>query len=53
VVARVEPGRRVDTPDLIAALLAAGDPVGAFEIEDEWIDIGQREQLAAARGVAT
>jgi hypothetical protein len=28
--------------------------VGAFEIEDEWIDVGQREQLAAARsGVAT
>ena len=53
VVARVERGRRVDTPDLIADLLAAGEPVGAFEIEDEWIDIGQREQLAAARGVAT
>ena len=53
VVARVEPGRRVDTPDLIADLLAAGEPVGAFEIEDEWIDVGQREQLAAARGQAT
>jgi len=53
VVARVVAGHRVDTPDLIADLLAAGDPVGAFEIEDEWIDIGQREQLAAARGVAT
>jgi len=53
VVARVSPGQRVDTPDLIAELLAAGEPVGAFEIEDEWIDVGQREQLAAARGVAT
>jgi dTDP-glucose pyrophosphorylase len=53
VVARVAPGRRVDTPDLIADLLADGAPVGAFEIEDEWIDVGQREQLAAARGVAT
>lgn len=53
VVARVGAGRRVDTPDLIADLLAAGEPVGAFEIEDEWIDVGQREQLAAARGVAT
>ena len=53
VVARVARGRRVDTPDLIADLLAAGDPVGAFEIEDEWIDVGQREQLAAARGAAT
>ena len=53
VVARMPRGRRVDTPDLIADLLADGAPVGAFEIEDEWIDIGQREQLAAARGVAT
>ena len=53
VVARVGPARRVDTPDLIADLLAEGEPVGAFEIEDEWIDVGQREQLAAARGIAT
>lgn len=53
VVARVPAGRPTDTPDLIAALLEAGEPVGAFEIEDEWIDIGQREQLAVARGVAT
>jgi dTDP-glucose pyrophosphorylase len=53
VVAQVVPGSRTDTPDLIADLLAAGEPVGAFEIEDEWIDVGQREQLAAARGVAT
>jgi dTDP-glucose pyrophosphorylase len=53
VVAKVVPGARIDTPDLIADLLAAGEPVGAFEIEDEWIDIGQREHLAAARGVAT
>ena len=51
VVARVPAGRRVDTPDLIAELLAEGQPVGAFEIEDEWIDVGQREQLAAARGL--
>jgi dTDP-glucose pyrophosphorylase len=53
VVAQVVPGSRTDTPDLIADLLAAGEPVGAFEIEDEWIDVGQREQLATARGVAT
>jgi dTDP-glucose pyrophosphorylase len=53
VVGRVVPGQRLDTPDLISDLLAAGDPVGAFEIEDEWIDVGQREQLAAARGVTT
>lgn len=53
VVARVTRGQRIDAPDLIADLLAEGEPVGAFEIEDEWIDVGQREQLAAARGLAT
>lgn len=53
VVVRVGTGRRVDTPDLISDLLAGGEPVGAFEIEDEWIDVGQREQLATARGVVT
>ena len=25
-------------------------PVGAFEVEGDWIDVGQREQLARARG---
>ena len=54
VVARVRPGERATTPELIADVLAGGGRVGAFEIEDEWIDVGQREQLAAARsGVAT
>ncbi len=53
VVALVQPDVRIDTPDLIADLLAAGEPVGAFDIEDEWIDVGQRDQLAAARGIAT
>jgi len=53
VVARVQPGQRLDTPDLIGELLAADRPVGAFEIEDEWIDVGQREQLAAARGMTS
>ncbi len=54
VVTRVRPGERALTPDLIADVLADGGRVGAFEIEDEWIDIGQREQLDAARsGVVT
>ena len=45
----VTPGRPAATPDLIGALLDRGDLVEAFEIEDDWIDVGQREQLAAAR----
>ena len=49
VVARVERGVRLSMPELIDGLLADGRPVGAFEIEDDWIDVGQREQLSRAR----
>ena len=52
VVGAGRPGSPGRHPELIADLLADGEPVGAFEIEDDWIDVGQREQLAAARGVA-
>jgi dTDP-glucose pyrophosphorylase len=37
-------------PELIGRLLDLGEPVGAYEIEDDWIDIGQREHLELARG---
>jgi dTDP-glucose pyrophosphorylase len=49
LVARVEPGRLVAMPDLLTDALERGEPVGAFEIEDDWIDVGQREQLDRAR----
>jgi dTDP-glucose pyrophosphorylase len=45
----VERGRPMAMPDLIEAVLERGDPVGAFEVEDDWIDVGQRDQLARAR----
>jgi NDP-sugar pyrophosphorylase family protein len=50
VVALVERNEPVSMPDLIATALEAGRPVGAFEIEDDWVDVGQREQLVRARG---
>lgn len=37
-------------PGLIEACLARSDEVRAFEIEEDWIDVGQREQLNRARG---
>ena len=37
-------------PELLTDALERGEPVGAFEIEDDWIDVGQREQLDRARG---
>jgi dTDP-glucose pyrophosphorylase len=48
-VARVRPGVPLSMPDLIEEILAAGSLVAAFEIEDDWIDVGQREQLDRAR----
>jgi dTDP-glucose pyrophosphorylase len=50
VVALVRPGEPTSMPDLIATALDAGRRVGAFEIEDDWVDVGQREQLVRARG---
>ena len=50
VVGMVRPGAPLSMPALIAQVLDAGRPVGAFEIEDDWVDVGQREQLAHARG---
>ena len=50
LVARVEPGQQLAMPDLIGDALDRGERVGAFEIEDDWIDVGQREQLERARG---
>ena len=49
VVPLVAPGQALSMPSLIERLLGDGRPVGAFEIEDDWIDVGQREQLAHAR----
>jgi dTDP-glucose pyrophosphorylase len=50
LVARVTPGETISMPELITDALDRGEPVGAFEIEDDWIDVGQREQLDRARG---
>lgn len=51
LVARV-PRRHFPITELFEEALRRGDPVGAFEIADEWIDVGQREQLKQARGGA-
>jgi dTDP-glucose pyrophosphorylase len=50
LAARVAPGEALGMPDLIGGALARGEPVGAFEIADDWIDVGQRDQLERARG---
>ncbi len=49
VAAMVARGEAVTMPELIGRVLARGEPVGAFEVEDDWVDVGQRDQLARAR----
>ena len=36
--------------DLFDECIQEGVPVGAYEIEEDWIDVGQHEQLKQARG---
>jgi len=35
---------------LFEMLLKQGQTVAAFEVDDDWIDVGQKEQLASAQG---
>ena len=49
LVGRVARGTPLDLPDLLAAAIAAGEPVLAFEIEDDWLDVGRPDQLDRAR----
>jgi dTDP-glucose pyrophosphorylase len=37
-------------PALVETCLGMGDRVGAFPIEEEWIDVGQHQELQRARG---
>lgn len=50
LIARVPARRETTTPQLIADALAAGEEVRALEIEDDWIDVGHKEQFRRARG---
>ncbi|MGH7436779.1 MAG: sugar phosphate nucleotidyltransferase [Polyangiaceae bacterium] len=46
---RVPRGQPFGLPTLLEAALARGECVRAFEIQDDWIDVGQREHLKLAR----
>jgi NDP-sugar pyrophosphorylase family protein len=47
-IAHVPSDRRFDLPDLVLALLAAGEPVGSFEYGGYWLDIGRHDDYAQA-----
>lgn len=45
----IEPGERLDFPDLILRLIAAGEVVRAWKSEDYWLDIGRHEDYEQAQ----
>jgi len=51
IIGRV-PRKFFPITELFDEAVRQGDRIGAFEIVDEWIDVGQREQLKQARGGA-
>jgi dTDP-glucose pyrophosphorylase len=50
LVARVPKNQEFPLPELLVGCLAAGEPVGAYEVLGDWIDVGQRDNLSQARG---
>jgi dTDP-glucose pyrophosphorylase len=48
-LARVEPGRRLDMPQLVNQLLADKQRVGGFPVHELWLDIGTHEQYNLAQ----
>jgi dTDP-glucose pyrophosphorylase len=40
----------IGLPDILGNAMNRGQDVRAFEIDDDWIDVGQRDQLSQARG---
>jgi dTDP-glucose pyrophosphorylase len=50
IVPRVPAGLPFTMPELLDLCIQAGDRVGMFLIEDDWIDVGMREELLRARG---
>ena len=41
-------GSHFDFPDLVKALLREGQPVGAYQFDGYWLDIGRHEDYAEA-----
>lgn len=45
----IPPDTVLDMPDLLVARASAGQPVGVFTLEDEWIDVGRHDDLDRAK----
>lgn len=48
-VGHITPGERLDFPDLVLRLLAAGERVRSVPFEGYWLDIGRHDDLARAQ----
>jgi NDP-sugar pyrophosphorylase family protein len=48
IIALIEPGERVDFPDLLLRAIARGEVVGTYAFDGYWRDIGNREDYEAA-----
>lgn len=48
VIAHIEPGVRLDFPDLVLRLIADGQVVRAWPSEDYWLDIGRPDDYVRA-----
>jgi NDP-sugar pyrophosphorylase family protein len=50
LLARVPSNANYPLPDLVEECLDRGEAVGAFRVDEEWIDVGQHQELRRARG---
>jgi NDP-sugar pyrophosphorylase family protein len=50
VLRHIKPGERFDIPDLVLALLDAGEPVGSYLYDGYWLDIGRHDDYEQALG---
>jgi len=52
VIRRIGAGAALDMPEVISDCLGREEPVGAFAVEGEWLDVGRVSELRRARGDA-
>jgi NDP-sugar pyrophosphorylase family protein len=48
-LSHIQPGERLDFPDLVLRLIAAGETVRAWPSEDYWLDIGRHDDYEQAQ----
>lgn len=49
VLSRIAAGQRIDMPTLVSELLEDNKPVGYFEVNEDWLDIGRLDDFQRAQ----